>query len=158
MKRRATVDAKGERLFVSSWWATEGAYPAFVQGDWAKAVDESVSDTAVGRLIRSALAESRDGVPFPDFQNDPEPDRRRRALFKLAGVRSETQYAQGARHAAVALADSDSELKITPHRNGGRRTGFTEMLDQVITLDAGADDAALGAAVRHALAISTDGT
>jgi hypothetical protein len=31
------------------------------------------------------------------------------------------------------------------------------MLDQVITLDVEADDAALGAAVRHALDVATDG-
>lgn len=158
MRRLAGIDAHGDRLFVVSWWATGGNYPIYIQGDWADTISEPLSEVAIGRLVRAALAASRDGVPCPDFRNDPEGKRRRRDLLKLAGVRSETEYMRGTRHATVRWDDPAPEFKVTPHRNGGRREGFEEMLDEVAVLDAGVDDATLGAAVRRALEISTDGT
>ncbi|MBO0830738.1 MAG: hypothetical protein J2P29_02090 [Actinobacteria bacterium] len=143
---------------VSSRDTTQGNYPATIQGDWAEAADEPVADETIGALVRSALAASRDGVPYPDFRNDPEPARRRRALYKLAGVKSETAYATGTRAVSVKTDDVSGEMLITPYRNGGRRTGFTEMLDDVITIAGPPGDAALGVAVRRALDIATDGT
>jgi hypothetical protein len=157
MRRNAQVDVRAGRLVVSSWDATQGNYPALVQGDWAEGADEPVPDEAIGALVRSALAASRNGVPYPDFRNDPEPARRRRMVFRLAGVRSETAYAAGMRSVSVETDDSSGETRITPYRNGGRRTGFTEMLDDVITIAEPCDDAALGLAVRRALGIALDG-
>jgi hypothetical protein len=158
MRRSAQVDARSGRLIVSSWDTTQGAYPATVQGDWAEAAEEPVADEAIGALVRSALAASHDGVPYPDFRNDPEPARRRRVLYKLAGVRSETAYAAGTRAVSVRTDDVSGDVRITPYRNGGRRTGFTEMLDEVITIAAVPGDAVLGSALRRALDVATDGT
>jgi hypothetical protein len=158
LRRNAEVELRHDRLIVSSWSATEGRFPAFIQDDWAQAVSEQVPDAELGALVRMALAACRDGVPYPDFRNDPEPARRRKALFKLAGVRSETEFARGTRSVSVGWQDTEPDMRVTPYRNGGRREGFTEMLDQVITLDASVNDDGLGAAVRRALTVATDGT
>ncbi len=158
MKRQAVADTRAGRVFVTSWWTSEGKYPLLVQGDWVEAAEEPVGDEMLGGLVRSALASSRDGVPVPDFRNDPEWRHRRGKLLKLAGVRSETQYARGTRSVSVQWDDAQPDIEMTPFRNGGRRDGFTEMPDQVIIQDAAADDAALGAAVRRALAVATDET
>ncbi len=158
MRRNAHVDLRSGRLVVSSWDTTQGNYPATIQGDWAKVADEPVANEAIGALVRSALAASRDGVPYPDFRTDAEPARRRRAVYKLAGVKSETAYAAGTRAVSVKVDDVSGEMRITPYRNGGRRTGFTEMLDDVITIAEPSGDAALGLAIRRALGIATDGT
>jgi hypothetical protein len=154
MRQEAAVEARGGRLFVSSWSVTK--YGASVQGGWIKAAAELVTDAVLGGLVRSALAHSRTGVPHPDFRKGPMPERLK--LLALAGVKSETQYERGLRVVSVSVDDPGSEVKITPYRNGGRREGISEMLDQVITVDASADDASLGAAVRSALVVATDGT
>jgi hypothetical protein len=158
VRRNAQVQLRPGRLIVSSWSATEGRFPAFIQDDWAEAVPEQVADTELGALVRQALAASRDGVPYPDFRNDPEPARRRKMLFKLAGVRTETEFARSTRSVSIAWQDTEPEFTITPERNGGRHEGFTQMLDRVITVEVDLDDADLGAAVRSALTAATDGT
>jgi hypothetical protein len=154
MRRSAQVDARGDRLLVSSW--SSSTHGTRVQGDWIEAVGKSVEDQALGSLVRAALGASRTGVPFPDFRQGPTPERLK--LLKLAGVKSEAQYARGARSVAVDSEQPESDLKVTPYRNGGQREGFIEMLDRVITVHSGADDAVLGAAVRRGLALATDGT
>jgi hypothetical protein len=158
MNRSAKAQLRGDRLVVSSWSATEGRFPAFVQDDWAECADEPVADEAIGTLVRSALAASRDGVPYPDFRNDPEPSRRRKMLFKMVGVRSETEFARGMRSVSIDWDDTSSEMEIMPYRNGGRRDGFAQMPEMALTVDARAADADLGAAVRRALGVATDGT
>jgi hypothetical protein len=152
MERAAAVDARDGRLFVSSWCESGRS---FVQGDWIEAVDEPVEDGRLGTLVRSALAASH-SVPWPDFRAGPTPERQR--LLKLAKVKSEAQYMRGTRHVEVTAGDTRPGLVITPYHNGGRREGFTEMLDQEAWISADADDAAIGAAVRRALASAADGT
>jgi hypothetical protein len=158
VRRSAEVQLRQELLIVSSWSATGGRFPAFIQDDWAQAVPEQVADAELGALVRMALAASRDGVPYPDFRNDAEPARRRKRLLKLAGVRSETEFARSTRSVSIGWQDTEPEMRITPQRNGGRREGFTQMPDQVVTVDASLDDASVGAAVRRALMVATDGT
>lgn len=140
---------------LSSESATEGAYPAYVQGDWMEAADESIGDADLGLLVRSALAASRSGVPFPDFSKGPAPERSK--LLKLAGVRSETQYAMGTRSVSVAWEESEPEIKLIPCRNGGRREGFIEMPEHIIGIDPKADNATAGSAIRRALSVATAG-
>jgi hypothetical protein len=153
MKRMVDVDARGAWLLVASSWATAGNYPLFIQGYWVQAVNEPVSDEQVGGLVRSALAACRDGVPCPDFKNDPELKRRRGELLKLAGARSEMQYARGTRHVSVYRDDAETYMTVTPHRREGR--GFAGIGDRVTTVRADSDDAQLGAVVRQALSVST---
>lgn len=158
MRRSAHIQLRQGRLFVTSWSATAGRYPAFIQDEFAEAATEDVADEELGALARRALAASRDGVPYPDFRNDPEPARRRKTLFKLAGVRSETEFERATKTVSISWQDTDPEMRITPYRNAGRRQGFTQMLEQVITVNANADDDSLGAAVRQALMVATDGS
>jgi hypothetical protein len=152
MKRAAAVDARGGRLIVSSRCESGRS---LVQGDWIEAADEPVEDGRLGTLVRSALAASH-SVPWPDFRTGPTPERQR--LLELAKVKSEAQYMRGTRHVKVTADDTRPGLAIMPYHNGGRREGFNEMLDQEARIGADADDAAIGAAVRRALAIATDGT
>jgi hypothetical protein len=154
MKRRAEVNARGGHLFVMSYSTT--AHGTFIAGDWVEVSDEPVENGALGNLVRSALAASRSGVPYPDFSKGSLPGVRK--LLKMAGVRSETQYIQDTRHIAVYGDDGSPDLLVQPYRNAGKKTGFTEMLDQVITLAVDVSDDELGAAVRSALAVATDGT
>jgi|SRR5271165_4072195 len=154
MKRRAVVSGLTDRLLVSSWSITDQGFK--VQGDWMEVSADPVSDSALGSLVRAALSNCRAGVPHPNLREGPTAERRR--FLELAGAKSEAQYARGTREVSVRSEDPDSDLIVTPYRNGGRRTGFSEMLDQVITVQARADDDALGAAVRRALGIATDGT
>ena len=152
MKRRAVVDARGDRLFVSSWSTTE--YGATVQDDWIEVAGEPVPDAVLGGLVRSALANSRTGIPHPDYSSGPTPAVRK--LWKLANVRSESAFERGTHALYVKYEDSTPDLVVMPYRNGGRRSGFTEMLDQAIILDARADDVMLGTAVRRALGIASE--
>ena len=153
MKRRAVVSALSDRVLVSSWSITNQGFK--VQGDWIETSAKPVSDATLGSLVRAALLNCQAGVPHPNLREGPTAARRK--FLKLARAKSETQYARGTREVSVRSEDPDSDLVVTPYRNGGRGSGFTEVLDQVITLDARADDAALGAAVRQALTIATDG-
>ena len=153
MKRRAVVDARAGRLLVASWSITE--YRAAVQDDWIEVADEPVTNAVLGGLVRSGLANSKTRIPHPDFRSGPAPARRK--LWKLAGVRSEGAFERGTREVHVTWDDSGPDIVITPYRNGRGRDNFTGMLDQVITVSAGADDVMLGAAVRRALDVATDG-
>jgi hypothetical protein len=153
-QRLASVDSRVGRLFVASYSAT--APGTFIAGDWVAACDDPVEDGVLGNLVRHALAASRSGVPYPDFSKGLLPGGRK--LLKLADVKSEKQYIQGTQHVDVYGEDGNPNLLVTPYRNGGRRTGFTEMPDHVITLAVDVSDDELGAAVRSALAVATDGT
>ena len=156
MSRHAIVDARGKCLFLSSESTTKGAYPAYVQGDWVQRAEEPVENEGLGALVRAALAASRVGVPFPDFSLGPTPERLR--LLELAGVKSDAQYQRRLRTVRIGVGKPSRHLRIAPFRNGGRRDGFTEIAEQVITLDADADNATLGATVRRALHLATDGS
>lgn len=153
MKRMASVDARVDRLVVASWWPTPDRYPLFVLGEWAEVAAEPVSDEALGKLVRSALAASGDGVASPDLRDNPEVDRRMARLLKLAGVRSQVAYGRGARHVAVRWDDTEPDMAVQPHRTDGTG-GFSGIPDQDITAHADIDDAGLGAVIRQAIALS----
>jgi hypothetical protein len=153
MKRRAVVSGLSDRVLVSSWSITDQGFK--VQGDWIETSAEPVSDSTLGSMVRAALSNCQAGVPHPNLREGPTAERCK--FLKLAHAKSESQYARGTREVSVRSEDPDSDLVVTPYRNGGRGTGFTEMLDQVITVNSGVDDAALGAAIRRALSVATDG-
>jgi hypothetical protein len=153
MKRRAVISARGDRLYVSSWSITDQG--ASVQGDWIADADIQVSDAELGSLARAALAACRQGVPHPSFRDGPTPELR--TILQVAGVKTYAAFARGTREVAVRSLDESADLTVTPYRNGGPRTGFTEMLDEVAVLDAAVDDSSLGAVLRQALAVATAG-
>jgi hypothetical protein len=152
MKRLVEADLYNQRLIISSSWTTEGNYPLFLQGDWVRVVDESVNDEEVGRLIRSALAASRDDVPYPDPRNDSDTKHRRREFLRNAGARSETEYARKACHVSVYFNDTEENMTITPHRGDG--IGFEGMADKLCTVRTDSSDSELGAVIRQALSVS----
>jgi hypothetical protein len=153
MKRRAAVHARRGRLFVSSWSATEGQYPAYVPGGWIEAADEPVPDADLGDLVRLALANFKSGVPHPNFREGLTPEARR--FLDVTKAKSFAAFARRTREVDVESDDAAPNLLITPYRNEGR-DGFTEMLDKVITVAASADNVTLGAAVRRELLEATD--
>lgn len=75
----------------------------------------------------------------------------------MARVASEAQYERSLRKVRIGIDEPGAEIKLTPYKNAGRRLGFTEMLDQVIVLDARSDDSQLGLQIRRALDIATAG-
>lgn len=149
MKRIADADSYNQRLVISSLWATEGNYPLFLQGDWVRVIDHSVSDEEIGSLIRSALSASREGVPCPDPRNDPGARSRRQEFLKAAGARSETNYARKAKHVSVYWNDSEESMVVTPYKGDG--VGFEEMGDRRKIVRADCSNDELGAVVRQAL-------
>src|SRR6266478_6171213 len=106
-------------------------------------MNEPVSDEELGRLVRLALAACRDGVPYPD----PDVKRRRGRLLKMAGVRSQSQFARGTQEVTVHRNDAEPVMTLEPYRSDG--WGFTGIPGQEITIDAAASDAVLGAAIRR---------
>lgn len=60
MRRNAHVDFRSGRHVVSSWDTTQGNYPATIQGDWAEAADERVTDEAIGALTRAVSVKTDD--------------------------------------------------------------------------------------------------
>lgn len=152
MKRLVDVDSYNKRLVIASSWATTGNYPLFLQGDWVRAVTESVSDEELGSLVRSALEACRDGVPRPDPSRDSDVQRRRGQFLKEAGARSETQYARKARHVSVYWNDAEAEMKVASHKSDG--VGFEGMADSDIIIRADSSNNELGSAIRRAISVS----
>src|SRR5712692_8770759 len=80
---------------------------------------------------------------------------RRAVLLKIAGVRSESQFARGTHEVSVRWNDAEPVMTLEPYRSDGR--GFVGIRGHEITLDAAASDAVLGATIRRALAIAAGG-
>jgi|HubBroStandDraft_6_1064221.scaffolds.fasta_scaffold1020291_1 hypothetical protein len=114
MKRRVAVYARHGRLFVSSWAATDGQYPAYVQGGWIEAADEPVPDADLGDLVRVGLANFKSGVPYPNFREGLTPEARR--FLDVTKTKSFAAFARGTREVDVKSDDAAPDLEITPYR------------------------------------------
>ena len=153
MKRRVTVDARGDRVVVASWWSSAGKYGHVFLGEWVERADEPVSDEELGELVRRAFRECRSGVPTPDFRGDPEFKKRVARLPSLAGVRGQTAYGRAARHVSVTCDDATGKIILVPHESDSRG-GFTGLEGLSLTIAAAVDDTELGNAIRRSIAAS----
>jgi hypothetical protein len=145
----ATVDLRRGLYLVTSYSA---ANLAKVANGWVESASVSVTDAELGALVRSAMAESRTGVPFPNFRNSPSPSIPK--LLKLAGVSSYSRYVSGVRNLLVACEPDVATLTITPSRNEGARGNFKPLPDARTELPADIGDGELGAAIRAGLELA----
>jgi hypothetical protein len=148
-----TVDARGDHLVIASNWTSEGTYPLFFLGEWAKRADEPVGDEVLGGLVRDAFKACRVGVPTPDMRNDPEGEARLAALRELGGVRSNTAYVRTSRHVSLLWDDKKRTIDLASHQSRASG-GFEGIRDAEIVVKVRIRDAELGRAVRRAVAAS----
>src|SRR5258706_12830726 len=91
------IHKRAGAFYVQSFDSTTDKYPLFFQGTWMKKMAGDVPDADLGRAVREAMAASHaEDWPGGDTLRD-EVARRRKGLFRLAGVRarSERQYQTG---------------------------------------------------------------
>jgi hypothetical protein len=151
MYREVTVDARGDHLVVASWWTSEGRYPLFLLGEWAKRAEEPVDAAALGGLVREAFKGCLVGVPMPDIYDDPEGDARLARLHKLGKARSARAYARISRHISVRWDDEKRTIKLVPTQSD-TSGGFAGIRGAEIVVKDNISDADLGSAVREAIA------
>ena len=143
---------KDGRVFVQPYSKTfEGANIA----DGLPAVIASMTDAQVlGSSIVAALhASNRRPLPNRNLRVDP-PDRE---LLEWLGLRTYGQYMRGVRTLSVRASYDDTdiaEVTVTPKRNGGPRTGFTEIGEERVLLHY-ESPAQLGRAVLEAMKKAT---
>jgi hypothetical protein len=95
----------------------------------------------LGATIREMLDKSRSGLP--ELTRDSQPAR---PMLDMLGLRTYTAYMKGTK--SVGVRRDDDKVSITPkHNGGGRRHGFTPILDAKRTLTDDASAELLGAAV-----------
>jgi len=155
MRKQAAVEERQGRLFIQSWDETTGSYPLSIQGSWLESTDDSASDETVGEFVRSALSQSRNGIPVHEVESHVKESRKQ--LLKVAGARSESQYEKGMRHVEVTWDEAEANIVLTPYRNMGWREGITPMTDAVIEVEAHAEPSVLGRSVRRALELAVPG-
>jgi hypothetical protein len=101
---------------------------------------------ALATTVLHALARPGGTVPTPAPSENPE-----KPLLELAGVRSYTTFARGAK--AVTVSQEESGIAVVPMHNGDRHTGFTKLYDRART--ASPDPDSLGVTLMTALAETT---
>ena len=153
MKRKVSIDARGDRAVVASLWSSGASGGLYFLGEWAEGADEPVSDEALGSLVREAFRECRAGVPKPAFRNDPDLKRRSARRLALAGVRSHAAYGKNSRHVSLTWDDATGKIELMPHESD-RGGGFSGLADLSFTVQADVDNAELGSAIRRAIAVS----
>ena len=145
MTQLATTDLRGGELIVCSFSQTG---PGFwiADGPFFR-LPETARDDQLGTALENALGASRTGASPPPRGSTPfDP------VLRELRLRSYGEYMRGTLSAGITR-DGD-QVVVTPRHNGGRRTGFTELLDQSETLT-GPSPLALALAVRRALARAT---
>jgi len=117
-----------------------------VANGWVRAVSADVPDPDLGKLVRQALAESKSGVPMPNFRTtDPSAP-----LMAAAGVKTYLGYARTAREISVDLDDKVPGFRLIPKLSSAHE-GWVPLDEYTLTLDQQASDDQLGAGVRAAL-------
>ena len=120
---------------------------------WFQLLDESADDGVLGRTVLEALSQSplHHGIANPRLRSVPNAP-----ILKALGVRSQLAFMKGSRH--VGIRRADGHVTFHPYENRGRG-GFVEVRGAEFAVEAGmeADPAAVGAAVRRALAVATSG-
>jgi hypothetical protein len=95
----------------------------------------------LGRVILSALAGSKEGVPHPSIWDDISGP-----LIKVAGAKSRSTFFGSAR--SVSIKRQSDRVTFTPYRNLGTRKGYEPLKEKVRT--SLPDTADLGAALLSA--------
>jgi hypothetical protein len=77
-----------------------------------KACYQNIEDLNLGRLVASALDESKQGIPHPNSWGDLTKE-----VQKAAAVKSYKTFLNGTQ---MCLVEFYKTIKFIPHRNGGR--------------------------------------
>ena len=126
MRQVATVDLRNGELIVCSYSQTvPGCWIAFgpiirLRGD--------ADDAVLGTAVNDALAGSRCNVSPPRQGGTPFD-----TVLRSLKLQSYAQYMRGT--LAVGVMRDGRQVTVTPKRNGGAATGFTEQPAQAETLD-----------------------
>jgi hypothetical protein len=110
--KSVTIDERAGAIYVQSYDSTTGKYPLQFQGSWTKKEAGDVPDAELGRAVRQALAASR-AEDWPGDTLREEVARRRKGLFRLAGVRSERQYQTSLSSVSVEYESGGEQYRIT---------------------------------------------
>lgn len=121
MRQLATVDLRNSELIVCSCSQTaRGCWIAF--GPLIRLPGDA-GDAVLGTALNDALAGSRCNVtPQPDGATPFD------TVLRSLKLTSYAQYLRGT--LAVGVMRDGRQVTVTPKRNGGAATGFTEMPDQ----------------------------
>lgn len=120
--RLCNVDLRAGEYIVQPYSETEDGF--WVLDGQPIRLASGASPGELGQAIRDALAVSR-----RDIANPPRDTDAARPLLEMLGLRDYATYARGTRSVGVRTADTPDgeQIKITPKRNGGPRTGFTPL-------------------------------
>jgi hypothetical protein len=137
----AHVDARWDRLFVTSWSLDQ--WGMWCANGWFTELADDAEPATLGDAVFEALRRSEGLVEATDEPLAP--------VFRAAGVKTWGQYIRGLR--SVTVDWRDGVISVRPQQNLGARQGLTELSDQRRDLvDPTAE--ALGAAVRDGLTLA----
>jgi hypothetical protein len=125
----ANVDLRQGEYLVSTYSRTAGGF--WVLDGTPTRVPQETPPAELGKVIRAALDQSRDGLDDPGRDGNPA-----QPLLDLLGLPDYASYAKGTRSVEVYLEGSNDKetVEITPQRNQGGRKGFTPIDDETRTL------------------------
>ena len=150
--RLAEVYALPDAFVVVANHRTQAGF--WLMGRPVTRLPSTATDADLGAVVRAALSASSDGLPVPTREDHSA---NMLDLAKAAGVRTWATLEKVARLCSVE-AGASGGLKVTPHRHGGTRgpdKGYHELTAAAFELPGG-NDAALGAAARRGIELSTD--
>lgn len=141
--KRASVYERKDCFFIYTSSRTE--YGVWMIDGTCTKLPVEVTASRLGEVVLAALKQSRN-VPHPtSWKGITAP------VLQAAGVKTWNTFARYAKLAAVEL---DTELILTPTRNGGVKAGFTDLSeDRALHLPPSASAAEIGEAVMRALAL-----
>jgi hypothetical protein len=146
------VDKRAGAFYVQSFDSTAGKYPLFFQGTWMKKMPGEVPDADLGQAVREAMAASHaEDWPGGDMLRD-EVARRRKDLFRLAGVRarSERQYQTGLSAVKLDHEPGGAQYKVTKFINRDPRKDMVGSdIEHMVPVEC--PDDVLGATIRGLL-------
>jgi len=128
MSSLASVYARRGSIYVAPSSKTEAGFwvehgPYFAEAE----ADARAEPMTLARHVLAALAASRVGMPTPPR------DELRSRLPEFAGVKSYATFMRGAQ--LVTVSRENETITLTPTSNGGARTGFTPLVDEVVRVD-----------------------
>jgi hypothetical protein len=148
------VDERAGAFYVQSYDSTTDKYPLQFQGSWVKRMAGDVPDSELGHTVREAMAASQ-AEDWPGDKLREEVARRRKGLFRLAGVRSERQYQTGLSAVSVDYESGGQQYRITAMINEDPGENLEESaIERAVPVDC--PDDVLGAAIRGLLSDECD--
>ena len=141
MEQSVNVYKRESELIIASYSKTIAGFWMF--NGWLRQVRAETDDGGLGAAIMSALDASENDIDTPAPNSSPDAP-----LLKMLGLRSYGAFMIGTQ--CVRVNRDGGAMQITPKRNGGRRDGFTELIDRTERLETPTAQR-IGTAVRDGL-------